>query len=106
MTVHQRSSQIHEIVTIANAQNMTISHEPETTHIGAVTVGGVTTGGTYKTGGYDYVSSSSKSQYCELLYAGRMVRSISLTSDDFAKAREDSNMVLLYHQLTKRILLF
>lgn len=52
-----RSTELKPYLKATKSYDLSMAYEPEKLHIGAVSVGGVTTGGTYKTGGYDYISS-------------------------------------------------
>lgn len=74
---------------IKKSTDDTITKVPEKLHVGAVTVGGVTTGGTYKTGGYNEVSSKYNGLF-ELQYEGRNVSRIELSHSLLKEAKKSA----------------
>ena len=88
LTLKKRDPAISKIVKIAKDHDVSIKHEPETLHVGAVSVGGVVSGGTYTTGGYNYVSDDGASGYYRLEYDGHMIKTIQLDHTLFLQAKD------------------
>lgn len=100
--IYRRDRRIADYVDIKDDRNVHIKHEPQKLHIGAVRVGNVTTGGAYTTGGYNYISGTTKSGFARLEYKGNIVCYIQLHRDLYDQAKESKIAEYLNHN-TKQI---
>ena len=89
LQLFKRDERIRDYVKVTEAHNLSVAHEPEKIHIGAVSVGGVTTGGVYKTGGYDYVKIGSKNGDGMLTYKGSFIKTVKLSDETYKSAKKD-----------------
>lgn len=91
-----------QLITIKADRNMSVQHEPEKLHIGAVTVGNVTTGGSYKTGGYNYIKNEGKSGKYLMYFNGKQLQTIRLSNNLYQKAQHSPISAYLDH--SKRVI--
>ncbi|MDO4851914.1 MAG: hypothetical protein Q4A88_00675 [Clostridia bacterium] len=98
-----RSSLIKYVVSLIEDKDYKISYEPEAINYTSVTVGGVTTGGAYKTGGYNYISSTENNNLYRLTYGEKyIIDRIQLDDEQYAEAK--SSCISQYLNNEKQIM--
>ena len=91
LTLLKRDSRVSRIVKIKKDHDISIKHEDETLHIGAVSVGGVVSGGAYTTGGYDYISDDGHNGLYKLTYGYcSTIKKIKLDAELFKQAQNSN----------------
>lgn len=91
LSIKKRDSCLERVIQIAPHYSSTVSYKPEEYVYTGATVGGITTGGIHKEGGYNYISSSKKTEKCELYYEyneTQYIDKIQLTPELAEEARK------------------
>ena len=88
LTLNERNPAIRNGVSLVADNNIPTAYEPEAINYTSVTVGGVTTGGAYKTGGYNYISSTKKNGLYRMTYGkSSIIGTIQLDESLFQLAK-------------------
>ncbi len=88
LTVNKRSELFGKILKIKKHTIVSLGHKDDEYVFTSATVGGITTGGVHKNKGYDYVSSTSKTDRYELRIEDMPIKIIELSDELFELAKE------------------
>lgn len=103
--VKKRGNMWSDFIKIVGVKNTYLGYEPKKLHYGSATVGGVTSGGFFTTGGYNKVVGETKSGKYSLRFEGKIISTISLSSDLYEQAKH-SNIAKYINESTRRIEVF
>ena len=95
LTISERSELFKSYIKIEPFYFANISYKPESLVYTGATVGGITTGGVHKEGGYNYISSTSKTKKCDMVYTlsqNERIAEIQLTPRLAKIARENKEI--------------